>query len=200
MSTIFYLQSKFNRYLSLTKEDAVSAIFLLLLVLPLDSSMNHTAQNSRQAQEGSVQALNAIVGTWKLEGIRYKTEFTDSGKAEAVSACQWAPNHNYVICDQIVTTPKGKENSLAIFAYDSEHHKYRYFEINARSGQPYYSNLQIHGSTWTFSSVYHGKIMVYMRTTDRFVTSSLIEYRVEFSFDQKHWTKMADGRETRIRR
>ena len=59
--------------------------------------------------------------------------------------------------------------------------------------------LIIDGNTWTFpwSNREHDKT-TWFRVVNVWSSHNTIEFRQEFSTDQKHWTTMATGHETRL--
>jgi len=98
---------------------------------------------------------------------------------------------SYYVCDQKVD---GLSQVLIVYTYDEKDDTYTTYPIPAHGSLPRTGKLTIKGNVWTFSweDEKAGKTMHY-RTTNTFTSPRTIEYRLEFSDDNEHWTAMAKG-------
>lgn len=156
------------------------------------------AQQNRKpgrAQAMGLERLRILAGTWKSNGERYATDYSKAGKSFATlhNDC-WASGEFYA-CDQIVD---GASKSLVIFSVDEKTGEYNSYAIGSQGGAAHHGSLRIEGNTWTYADPPGASnIKVHFRTINVFTQPSVIHYRVEYSRDDKHWTTMLEGVETK---
>ncbi len=146
-----------------------------------------------------IEKLAAFLGHWHATG-----ELNDAAAGKSATkltsdfTCDWAANHGFLICDQIVHAPDGDHNDLSIYTYGEKDHTFLFFGITRGSKEARTTNLTIEGNLWTYSSTETnaGKQTQY-RTTNRFASASKVDWRAEYSNDGEHWTMTAEGSDVR---
>ena len=147
------------------------------------------------APAGELDKLGAFVGHWKASGeLKDKAET----KVSAEMSCNWAANHGFLICDQMIHTPDGVQNDLSIYTYSEKEHGFQFFGITRGSKEARSTKLTIEENIWTYSSeeTNNGKKTQY-RTINKFFTPSHVDWRSEYSEDGEHWTVTAEGSDAR---
>ncbi len=149
-----------------------------LLVLPAQP----TAPTPKPTPE--VERLGAFIGEWKLQ--------EDGADSPNRTICQWSPNHQCLLCDQIHPGPGGTSvKELNIFTYDRTTRGYVMQGMRPRRTAPF----TIDGQTWTYPSqhVEDGKT-IHTRVLNTWPTPSQMHYTVQSSTDAgAHWTTNAEG-------
>jgi hypothetical protein len=149
-----------------------------LLVLPAQS----TAPTPRPTPE--VERLGVFIGEWKLQ--------EDGADSPNRTICQWSPNHQCLLCDQIHPGPGGTSvKELNVFTYDRTTRGYVMQGMRPTRTVPF----TIDGQTWTYPSqrVEDGKT-IHTRVLNTWPTPSQMHYTVQSSTDAgAHWTTNAEG-------
>lgn len=178
-----------------------SSVLIGLIVLFASNALR--AQDARkppvigvQQPTAGIDAVMAYAGTWKIEGERFTTAHSDAGKEDSTLRNDCWKSGAYVACNQYVN---GASKVLLVFTYNDEHKLYTSYPI-PQTGEPVSSGrLQIIGNVWTFPwAVPQGNQITYFHVVNVFTSPDHIEYAQEFSTDNVHWTKMAQGKETKI--
>lgn len=149
------------------------------------------------APSRGLDKISAYAGTWKSETRNFKTPYSKAGKetAEINNDC-WRSGDFYA-CHQVVN---GKTGALVVYTYDAKHDLYHNYAIPPDGGKGGSGELIIKGNVWTFPWKYeHAGSTTYFRVVNVFTTPGSIEYRQEYSTDQRHWTVMSKGSEARVR-
>ena len=138
----------------------------------------------------------AYAGTWKVQGERFKTPFSDPGKEDTTLHNDCWKSGGYVACNQIVN---GDSKVLLVFTYNDQQKMFTSYQV-PQNGEPVGSGrLQIIGNVWTFPwSVTQNDVTTYFHVVNVFTGTDHIDYVQEFSQDNVHWTTMAKGAETKI--
>src|SRR5271169_3247744 len=173
---------------------------IVLGVVVASSFYSHTFAAQAQNPAGEIEKLAAFLGRWSASG---EVKGSDSGKGgmkiNSEMTCNWAANHGFLICDQIVHLPDGDRNDLSIYTYSEKDHAFAFFGITRGSKEARTTKLTIEGNVWTYSSseTDGGKQTEY-RTTNRFTSASNVVWRAEYSQDGEHWTTTAEGSDVRV--
>jgi hypothetical protein len=173
---------------------------IVLGVVVAASSHSHTFGAQAQKPAGEIEKLAAFLGHWNASG---EVKGSDSGKGSmkinSEITCNWAANHGFLICDQIIHLPDGDRNDLSIYTYSEKDHAFAFFGITRGSKEARTTKLTIEGNVWTYSSseTDGGKQTEY-RTTNRFTSTSNLIWRAEYSQDGEHWTTTAEGSDVRV--
>ncbi len=131
-----------------------------------------------------IERLGAFIGEWRLQ--------EDGADSPNRTICQWSPNHQCLLCDQIHPGPGGTSvKELNIFTYDRTTRGYVMQGLRPRRTVPF----TIDGQTWTYPSqhVEDGKT-IHTRVLNTWPTPSQMHYTVQSSTDDgAHWTTNAEG-------
>jgi len=148
----------------------------------------------QQATAG-IDAIMAYNGTWKVEGERFATAYSDAGKEESTLRNECWKSGAYVACNQFVN---GDSKVLLVFTYDDKQKMYTSYPIPQNGNAVTAGRLQIIGNIWTFPwQVTQGPNITFFHVVNVFTSGDHIEYAQEFSTDNVHWTTMAKGNETK---
>lgn len=157
------------------------------------------AQSAKPAT--GVDALGAYVGVWEGKGTAKDTIYSKAGDTSATTDCKWSPNHGYLICDQMIHNPEGKDqNDLSIFTYNEATQSYDFFGLSRNASDTRTPKLTIEAKRWTYSGTFDdGPKHIQYRTVNDFTSPTTVTYRAEYSEDGKHWTVMSEGASTRVK-
>jgi hypothetical protein len=177
-----------------------SAVFAIISFLVADASV---AQNDRkpptvavQVPTGGIDAIMDYAGTWKVSGERFATAHSDAGKEDNTLRNECWKSGGYVACNQYVN---GESKVLLVFTYNAVTKIYTSYPIPKDGESAGAGRLQIVGNVWTFPwEISQGGVTTYFHVVNVFKDHDHIEYAQEFSPDNVHWTKMAQGSETKI--
>ena len=144
-----------------------------------------------------------VGGKWVGEGKLFETDYSNAGKANGVSTCDWSPDHVYVVCDQNIEADNGPLLLLSIYAFDPKTSQFHFYGLSRSGDRPRNGDLEIsqNGDNWVYlgSAEIKGKT-VQFRTTNKFHGNDRIDWWSEWSADNgKTWTKSGAGTETRKR-
>ena len=176
--------------------------FLLLGTVSLYCVGIAAAQNDRkpptvavQAPTGGIDAVMAYAGTWKVSGERFATAHSDAGKEDTTLRNDCWKSGGYVACNQYVN---GASKVLLVFTYSDLTKMYTSYPIPQNGEAAGSGRLQIVGNVWTFPwEVTQSGVTTYFHVVNVFKDSEHIDYVQEFSPDNVHWTRMAQGNEVK---
>ena len=177
--------------------------FLVFGSIALSLAMSSEAQNDRkppviadQQPTGGIDTVMAYAGTWKVNGERFATAHSDAGKEDTTLRNDCWKSGGYVACNQYVN---GDSKVLLVFTYSDLTKMYTSYPIPKDGEAVGSGRLQIVGNVWTFPwEAAQGGVTTYFHVVNVFKDHDHIDYAQEFSGDNVHWTKMAQGTETRI--
>ncbi|MGH8372843.1 MAG: hypothetical protein ACRETO_08930 [Gammaproteobacteria bacterium] len=140
--------------------------------------------------------LAAYAGTWQTESKSFVTAYSKAGQQHATLQNDCWRSGDFYACHQSVD---GKSAALVVFLYNIKTDTYITHAIPADGGAASDGILSIKSNTWTFpwQSSEQGK-PVYFHVINVFTDRNHIEYRQEFSRDNRHWTVMTKGRDIRM--
>ena len=155
-----------------------------LIALVIGTGMAHAADNS------SADKIGAWAGHWKMQVEVKNTPTSHAHTLSYDSSCSWAPNHGYLVCDELAGKPDGaKENTLSIFAYSDADKSFKHYTID-KNGRAEAPHTTVEGNTWTFryeeSSEKGQKMQI--RNIYKFVSPVKVLATSEYSDDGQHWT------------
>lgn len=144
--------------------------------------------------------LGAMMGEWKTTGTMFKTKFSHAGNTSSVMRCTWSADHVFVISDQVIKTEQGEKNQLSVFGYDTHSKEYYSYTFFAAGGAPFVSHPEIRGNVWIYNGEFkNGEITVRTRTTDTFISPSLMIFETQFCEDGVNWVTMMKGKDVRVK-
>jgi hypothetical protein len=179
------------------------AFSLAIAITTLLVAGSSAAQNDRkpptiavQQPTAGIDAITAYAGTWKVAGERFATAHSDAGKEESTLRNDCWKSGGYVACNQYVN---GESKVLLVFTYSTLTKMYTSYPIPSDGEAATSGRLQIVGNVWTFPwEVTQSGVTTYFHVVNVFKDSDHIEYAQEFSPDNVHWTKMAQGTEMKV--
>ena len=150
----------------------------------------------QQPAAGGVDRVMAYAGTWKVNGERFATAHSDAGREESTLRNDCWKSGGYVACNQYVN---GESKVLLVFTFSDLTRTYTSYPIPLNGAAAGSGRLQIVGNIWTFPwEVSQGSATTYFHVVNVFKDQDHIDYAQEFSPDNVHWTRMAQGTETKI--
>ncbi len=150
------------------------------------------------AQATGVDAIRAYEGTWKTEIEHFDTAHSKAGKDSSTLVNDCWKSGEFYACHQIVN---GESKALLVFTYDPKTKTYATYPIMLDGRAAGHGKLVIEGNVWTYpwEDTENGTT-TYYRVVNTFTTPKTIEFRQEYSTDQKSWTLMARGTEVKQQR
>lgn len=170
--------------------------FAVIAIIAISSASGFGfAQTPPPAQVSGLDAVMAYAGTWKVQGERFATAYSNAGKEDTTLRNECWKTGAYVVCNQYVN---GESKVLLIFTYNDQQKMYTAYHVT-QDGDPAGSGrLQIIGNIWTFPwQVTAAGSTTYFHVVNVFTGADHIQYQQEFSTDNVHWTTMAKGSETK---
>lgn len=154
-----------------------------------------SAVSSAQSQPDPVQALWAYSGIWRVNIEHLDTAYSKASNETSTLQNECWKSGQYVACRQTVN---GESKVLLVFTCANQHDCTSY-QIPSDGSTSASGKLIVDGNTWTFpwSNQEHDKT-TWFRVVNVWSSHNTIEFRQEFSTDQKHWTTMSTGHETRL--
>ncbi len=177
---------------------------LALLILIAGTTMCGLAsvQNAGMDEQAATKKLGVFVGKWQSEGAFFDTPYSKAGKVSSQIDCDWSPQSNFLICEQLITDSDGKHNQLSIFSYNSKDGNYTISSMAGPGKQPWNGTVLINGNIWTYPGDFeaNGK-KVQIRTTNDFSVSGTESFKTEFSDDGgAHWIVTLQGTAHKVAR
>jgi len=160
------------------------------------------AQDSSPDEKAATQKLDALLGKWRGEGKFLDTSQTKRGNVTGDIDCTWSPQHNFVICEQLVTDRNGKHKRLSVYSYNEKEKNYDIRTMVDPGLPPFYAVFTIQGDIWTITSSNQAKgKKVEYRTIIDHSSSDVQLSKTEYSDDGgAHWTVMLQVTTKRIAR
>ena len=151
---------------------------------------------SAQSAPDALDQIKGYEGTWKGHTVHYATKFSKARVEDATIHNDCWRSGEYFGCHQIVN---GTPAAFIVYTYDEAQHLYHIHTVPKDGGDAHAGTLVIDGTTWTFPwQDKDGERTVYARVINVFSDPNTIQYRQEWSYDNVHWTKTADGVEHRV--
>lgn len=169
-------------------------IFSLLLVSVAVLALG-VVQTPTPDDQSATQKLGVFVGKWQSEGAFLDSPYSKAGKVTSDIDCNWSPQRNFLICEQLITDSGGKHTQLSIFSYNSKDGNYTISSMAGPGKQPWNGTLQINGNVWIYPGGYeaNGK-KIQIRTTNDFSVPGIETFKTEFSDDGGvHWIVTLQG-------
>lgn len=159
------------------------------------------AESNPLPQSVEDNPLQLYAGKWASTSHMYATQFSREQEISAKLTCAWTPDSKFLICDQVITDPKGTHNQLTVYSYNAEEKVYVYSTFPAPGAQPNFAKLEIAGRNIVYSGSAErdGKRTLFRTTNSFSAVDDRYTFVAEFSIDDgAHWTKMLEGAATRI--
>ena len=139
--------------------------------------------------------LDALVGSWTLEGDVKPNPMGPGGKISENETCEWMEGGFFVVCHvDFKSANSGSGTGLSVIGYSVRDKAYTYREFNSW-GEFEDSKGSLDGDSWTWSSDEKmGDKMVKGRFIMKFTSSSSYTFTYEVSPDGTKWTEVVDGK------
>jgi hypothetical protein len=150
------------------------------------------------ARAAEIDAIAAYDGTWHAHIVHVKTALSEARTDDSTIRNECRRSPGYAACEQTVD---GDTKALLVFTYDPKQKNYTSHVFpTAEGAQMGSGTLVIAGNTWTFpwQNRVAGKD-VYVRIVNTFTDPDTIQFREEFSYDNRIWTLTATGTERRVK-
>jgi hypothetical protein len=147
------------------------------------------------AQATGIDAIRAYQGTWKMEVEHFDTAHSKAGKDSSTLVNDCWKSGEFYACHQIVN---GESKALLVFTYDPKAKTYATYPIMLDGRAAGHGKLVIEGNVWTYpwEDTENGTTTRF-RVVNTFTSPKTIEFRQEYSTDDKNWTLMARGTEVK---
>ena len=172
----------------------VRCVRVTSLATLLASSAVPSAAN---AGAGGMETIAAYRGTWIVRIVHHKTRYSKARTESSTVRNDCWRSVEYYACHQFAD---GKSAALIVYTYDATHDVYHTHAIVPGAASAPGGVLKIAGRTWTYpwqDTDDRGKT-VFVRIVNTFRDPNTIDFRQEFSTDDAHWTRTADGVEHRL--
>ena len=113
---------------------------------PAQAAQQAPAQGTQEGPAG-IDAITAYAGTWKVQGERFATAYSQAGKEERTLRNDCWKSGAYYACNQFVD---GESKMLLIFTYNDKDKMYTTYQIPQGGEAAGSGRLQIVGNIWTF--------------------------------------------------
>ncbi len=145
--------------------------------------------------------LELYSGQWTSTSRMYDTAFSKAQDIAAKLTCTWTVDNEFLVCDQLITMGGNTHSQLTVYSRDHERHTYVYSTFNEPGASPNFSELEVKGRQFSYNgrAEQDGRQTLF-RTTNTFSPSGdHYDFVAEFSSDNgAHWTRMLEGKATRI--
>jgi hypothetical protein len=160
------------------------------------------AQDSSPTEKAATQRLEALVGKWRSEGKFFDTPYSKGGNVIGDLDCTWSPQHNFVICEQLVTDPNGKHKRLSVYSYNERKKNYDIRTMVEPGMPPWHAIFTVEGDIWTCTSNIQPKgKKVEVRTIADNSSPDVHLSKTEYSDDGGiHWMVMIQSTTNRVAR
>lgn len=168
--------------------------FSWLLMVSLAVSTLSISQTATDEQ-AATSKLAVFLGKWQSEGAFLDSPYSTAGKVTSDIDCNWSPQRNFLICEQLITDSGGKHTQLSIFSYNSKEKNYTISSMAGPGKQPWNGTVNISGNIWTYPGGYeaNGK-KIQIRTINDFSVPGVEAFKTEFSDDGgAHWVLTLQG-------
>jgi hypothetical protein len=139
-----------------------------------------------------VDALGRLEGSWDASATALVTPYSTAGSTTLVTTCGWSPTHEFLICQQAVSSEGQITHDVAIYTYDSAHVKYHFYAARVDGVSDVGITADPSGFTYT-SSFADGVKNVSVRTLNVWDDADHYRFWTEYSTDGTHWEKMLTG-------
>ena len=144
-----------------------------------------------------IAKISAYAGTWTSRIVHYTTAYSKARVETTTVRNDCWRSADFYVCNQFV---KGESVALLVYTYDAKDALYHIQVVPKDGSAPNApGTLTIVGNTWTFPwQDKDNDKTVYIRIINVFTDPRTIVFHEEFSLDNIHWTKTADGNEHRV--
>jgi hypothetical protein len=99
--------------------------------------IRHEASSPHVLKDTGIKKLSVFAGTWRA----WSADSAGKGKISAVSTCQFSPNGQYLIADQVVTNNGAVTNDLSVYSYNKEKDEFALTVLGIPGMQPFTTSI-----------------------------------------------------------
>ena len=168
----------------------ISALWLLAAAAAL-------AQSEPPKPAPEVKKLDAMAGSWLLEGDIKPNAMGPGGKMTEDEKCSWMDGGFFLVCNVDYKSATGSGYGLGVVGYSTDEKAYTYHEFNSW-GESMDSRGSVDGDTWIWTSDEKmGDKIMKGRFTMKFTSPSAYNFTYELSPDGSKWSVAVDGKATK---
>jgi hypothetical protein len=139
-----------------------------------------------------VDALGRLEGTWQSSATALATPYSKAGSTTGDTTCGWSSSHDFLICQQAVSSDGQLSHDVAVYTYDAAGAKYHFYAARVNGVSDVGITVDDGGITYT-STFADGMKNVTVRTLNVWDDADHYRFWTEYSTDGTHWAKMLDG-------
>jgi hypothetical protein len=144
-----------------------------------------------------LKKLDALTGSWTLEGEMKPGEMGPGGKMTEIQKCEWMDGAFFLICHAEFKSSMGDGTGISVLGYSKDDKAYTYREFNSW-GEFEDSRGSFDGDTWTWlGDEKEGGMVMKGRFTMKMTSSTSYNFSFEMSPDGTKWTTVMDGKATK---
>ena len=144
-----------------------------------------------QAASGA-DALGKLEGTWQATATALATPYSKAGSTTGDTTCAWSSSHDFLICQQAVSSDGALTHSVAVYTYDSAGAKYHFYAARVNGVSDVGITVDDSGITYT-TTFADGTKNVTVRTLNVWDDPDHYRFWTEYTTDGTHWAKMLTG-------
>lgn len=169
------------------KAGIVGAAWLILVTLAVAQEMPKPGPE--------VKKLDALAGSWTLEGDMKPSSMGPGGKVTENEKCDWMEGGFYLVCKvDFKSNTMGDGSGLSVLGYSTEDKIYTYREFNSW-GEFTDAKGSLEGNTWTWTSDEKmGTMLMKGRFLMKITSPTTYDFSFEMSQDGTKWTLAMDGK------
>ena len=169
----------------------------IILLAWLVSSVMALSQSEPPKPGPEVKKLDALAGSWTVEGDIKPSPMGPGGKMTQLEKCEWMEGGYFLVCNVDYKSSMGNGFGMGVMGYSKDDKAYTYREFNSW-GESMDSKGTVDGDTWTWTSDEKmGDKVVKGRFVMKMTSSSSYDFMYETSPDGTKWTVAVDGKATK---
>jgi hypothetical protein len=144
-----------------------------------------------------VKKLDALAGSWTLEGEMKPGPMGPGGKMTENQKCEWMEGTFFLVCKAEFKSSMGDGKGLSVLGYSNSDKTYTYREFNSY-GEFEDSRGSLEGDTWTWlGDEKEGGMTMKGRFTMKMTSPTSYTFTFEMSEDGTKWNTVMDGKATK---
>lgn len=168
----------------------ISAVWLFL-------ALTAVAQMEMPKPGPEHKKLDALAGSWTLDGDMKPSPMGPGGKMTEIEKCDWMDGGFFLVCHTDFKSSMGDGAGLSILGYSADDKAYTYREYNSW-GESMESKGSVDNDTWTWTNDEKmGGTMMKGRFTMKLLSPTSYTFTYEMSQDGTKWSTVMDGKATK---
>ncbi|HVI08096.1 MAG TPA: DUF1579 family protein [Candidatus Binatia bacterium] len=173
---------------------------VLVLCCGFAASAWARAQESAPKPGAEHKKLDALVGSWSVEGEVKPNPMGPGGKMSESEKCEWMDGDFFVVCHvDFKSANSGNGTGLSVIGYSTADKSYTYREFNSW-GESMDSRGSVDGDTWTWTNDEKmGDTLMHTRFIMKFTSPSVYTFTYDTSPDGDKWTTIVEGKASKAK-